>query len=276
MFDGTLSSKQGLPNMKSKRRINSTGRKRISRESIDIRMLSAVPGESLRASAAIDLSSYKFPADALLAIEAYHRSSGMRFECGTVGNQSIPPVLLLDQVDQSGSVLFRVKVTDGDGERGRLLGSAERVQPLSEDESKDRRALFPVLYRSLGQQVWKVEINEGDRPKLILNRDLPGIQHRLQTDVFMKGTLFPPAFRIVMEALSAAPNDDDGDDEAESPPWQTEWLTFCQERLGLAAPPPNDPDERQSWIEDAVDRFSAEYGFVREIRKQDRNQEEEA
>ena len=164
--------------MKSKRRINSTGRKRITRENIDIRMIPAAPGEILRASAAVDLSSYQFPPDALLAIEAYHRSSGMRFDCGTVGSQNIPPILLLDQVDQSGSVLFRVKVTDSGSERGRLLGSAERIQPLSEDEDKNRRALFPVLYRSLGEQVWKVEINSGDRPKLVLNRDVPGLPHR--------------------------------------------------------------------------------------------------
>ena len=138
--------------MKSKRRINSTGRKRIRRENIDIRMLPAQPGEVLRASAKIDLSSYKFPAEALLAIEAYHRSSGMRFDCGTIGNQSIPQLLVLDQVDQSGSVLFRVKITDSDGERGLLLGSAERIQPLSEMRIRTAAPFFPFCTEVLASR----------------------------------------------------------------------------------------------------------------------------
>lgn len=255
--------------MKSKRRINSTGRKRIRHEHIEIQMLPSRADESLRASAKIDLSSYRFPAEALLAIEAYHRSSGMRFDCGTVGEQRIPKLLLLDQVDQGGSILFRVKVTDNEGHRGLLLGSAERIQPLAENEDKDRRALFPVLYRSLGEQVWKVEINSGDRPKLILNRDVLGLQHRLENDAFMKGMLFPPAFRIVLAALASATRDDDNDDEQESPAWQAEWLKFCQETLGIASAPPIDFEEREKWVEEAVEKFSSEYGFVKEMRKQE-------
>lgn len=254
--------------MKAKRRINSTGRKRINRENIEIRMIESAAGHPLRAEASLDLSQYRFPPAALLSIEAYHRSSGMRFDCGTVGNQNIPPVLVLDQVEQTGSVLFRVKVTDAEGEVGRLLGSAERIQPLSEDEDKHRRALFPVLYRSLGDQVWKVEINPDDRPKLILNRDVPDIRHRLKADPFMKGMLFPPAFRIVAEALAREPDDDDEED-AESPTWQAEWLKFCQERLGIAEPLPSSVEDRHRWVEDAVDRFATEYGFVKDIRKQE-------
>src|SRR6185437_3163077 len=105
-------------------------------------MLESAVGQPLRAEAKLDLAAYRFPAGALLSIEAYHRSSGMRFDCGTVGNPSIPQSLLLDRVDQSGTVLFRVKVTDNTENVGQLLGSAERIQPLSEDEDKDRRSLF--------------------------------------------------------------------------------------------------------------------------------------
>lgn len=255
--------------MKSKRRINSTGRKRIRHEHIEIQMLPSRADESLRASAKVDLSSYKFPPEALLAIEAYHRSSGMRFDCGTVGDQRIPKLLVLDQVDQSGSVLFRVKVTDSNANRGLLLGSAERIQPLAENEDKDRRALFPVLYRSLGEQIWKVEINSGDRPKLILNRDLPGLQHRMESDAFMKGMLFPAAFRIVLAALAVAGQDDEEDDEQDGAAWQVEWLKFCRETLGIASAPPTDSEEREKWVEEVVEKFSSEYGFVKEIRKQE-------
>jgi hypothetical protein len=177
-------------------------------------------------------------------------------------------VLILDEVDQSGSVLFRVKVIDAREECGRILGSAERIQPSSEDEDKDRRSLFPVLYRSLGEQLWKVEINPGDRPKLILNREIPGIQHRLRTDAFLQGMLFPAAFRIVLEALAAGLHDDDADDDSEHPAWQTEWLEFCKAGLGINNPPPvSDSDERLRWVDYAVERFCSEYGFMKAIKK---------
>lgn len=251
----------------AKRRINSTGRKRIRHESVDIRMIQSDPGQPLRASAALDLGEHKFPPDALLSIEAYNRYSGMRFDCATIGQPAIPDVLVLSEVDLSGSVLFRVKVIEGQQERGRILGSAERIQPLSENEDKDRRSLFPVMYRSLGEQIWKVEINPDDRPKLIINREIPGIQHRMKHDVFLHGMLFPAAFRIVMEALAES-FQDESDEDDEQPGWQTEWLKFCQENLSVnETPPSKDADARHQWVEYAVDRFCAAHGFMNVIRK---------
>jgi hypothetical protein len=252
----------------AKRRINSTGRKRIRRESIDIRMVEAPHGQPLQATASVDLSSYGLPPSAIISIEAYRRSSGMRFECGTVGSPAIPGILVLNEVDQSGTVLFRLKVTDGEHERGRILASAERIQPLNEDENKDRRSLFPVHYRSLGEQIWLVEINAGDRPRLILNREIPDIKHRLQTEAFLQGMLFPAAFRIVMEAIVRSMNDDDEDDESESQAWQAEWLQFLKDGLGIPNKPPvKDIDEKARWIDDAVIAFCNQYGFMRAIRK---------
>lgn len=261
---------------KVKRRINSTGRKRIHRESVDIRMLQNDPGKPLRASAQLDLSEHEFPHDALVSLEAYHRSSGMRFDCGTVGQPQISDVLVLDEVDHTGSVLFRVKVVENGVERGRILGSAEKIQPLSEDENKDRRSLFPVLYRSIGEQIWKVEINPGDRPKLILNSDIPGIAYKLKNDAFLHGMLFPAAFRIVIEALAASLNDDDGDDDDEQPTWQSEWMKFCNEGLSITdTPSATDAEERQQWIEYAVERFCAEYGLMKAIRQLEARKAEE-
>jgi hypothetical protein len=248
----------------TKRRINSTGRKRINRENIDARMLDSEPNQPLRATVKLDLSAYNFPPAALISIEAYHRSSGMRFECGTVSSPSIPSVFTLNEIDNTGSVLFRVKVVDTSKEYGRILGSAERIQPLNEGEDKDQQSLFPVLYRSLGEQVWKVEINPGDRPKLILNREIPSIQHRLKTDSFLQGLLFPAAFRIVMEALVAGSSDDE-DDDSEQMAWQSEWTAFCTYRLGMT--PTTDPEKSSAWVDDAVNRFCEEHGFMKAIRK---------
>jgi hypothetical protein len=248
----------------AKRRINSTGRKKIRREEIDIRLLEAKSGEPLRAKATLALDSYKFPPESLVSIEAYHRSSGMRFDCGSVGALQIPPLLVLDQVDRSGSVLFRVKVIDAGADIGKILGVAERVQPVSEECSDGKKSLFPVVYRDLGQQVWKVEINDGDRPKLILNCGIPGISDKLRSDTLLQAFLFPAALRIVLERLVTEPDDDDDDE----PGWKIEWLEFCKDGLGIRDDPTIlEATDKLDWVERAVSGFCGIYHFMENIRK---------
>lgn len=248
----------------TKRRINFTNRKRIRREEIDVRLLETRPGEPVRVKASVSLESYGFPPSAAIAFEAYHRSTGMRFDCGTVGEPSIPDVFVLDELDQRGNLLFRIKVIDRDRDNGRILGSAERISPSSEDDDENRRSLFPVVYGSLGEEVWKVDVEYGERPVLVFNREIPGIKHRLKTDTLLQGLVFPAAFRVVLEALVR--DDDEGDDEEEG--WRSEWLQFCRERLGIDDEPPRKASQEQKeWIDDTVQRFCHEYGFMKGIRK---------
>lgn len=251
----------------AKRRLNYTGRKRIMRERINIRMLENELGEPLKAKADLDLEGMGFPADAKIIMEAYHRSSGMRFDCGTVGELRIPPVLVLDEVDHSGSVLFRVKVIDEDSDTGKILGSAERVQPKSEEIQDDRKSLFPVLFRDIGPQIWHVDFADpGAGPILILNRRIPGISQLLHENALLQGFLLPAAFRFVLERLVR--QEDAGEDDEVGSGWKAEWLEFCSETLGL----PGDPtlkqkDEREQWVDYAVEAFCEDKRLLENIKK---------
>ena len=249
----------------AKRRINFTGRKRIRREDVEISLLETRLGETMRAKAKISIDSYGFPSSAAITIEAYHRSTGMRFDCGTVSNPQIPDALILDEVDQRGNLLFRLKVIDTEVDSGRILGSAERINPSSdENDDENRRALFPVIYRSLGEEVWKVDVGYEERPALVLNREIPGIRHRLKADPLLQGLLFPAAFRVVLENL--VQDDDEGEDDNEG--WRNEWKQFCRERLGIHDDPPlRLSGDQAEWIDYAVQRFCQEYGFMKGIRK---------
>jgi len=249
----------------AKRRINSTGRKRIGRECIDINMLETTPDEPLKAKIALNLDNAGFPDSATVAVEAYHRSSGMRFDCGTVSALSIPDVFVLSEVDRSGSVLFRLKVVDNDAEPGRLLGSAERLKPKSEEDSDGRRSIFPILYRDLRQDVWKVEIEQGDRPVLIVNKRIPGFAHRLLESPMMQGLLLPAALRFVLKELVRPSETGEGDDE---PGWKDEWLEYCRNELGATDDPRELPDEssKEDWIDDAVQRFCDNLSVIDRIR----------
>lgn len=251
---------------KAKRRINSTGRKKIRRDQVDIRLLEAQAGEPLRAKATLSLDEHNFPPASVVSIEAYHRSSGMRFDCGTVGALKIPPLLVLDEVDRSGTVLFRIKVTDADCDVGKLLGSAERIQPTSEETEDGKKTLFPVIYRDLGQQIWKVEILPGSTPKLILNCAIPSISNKLHKNPLLQAMLFPAALRIVLEELTNSENDGDDDE----PGWKADWLQFCKENLGVPDDPTGPDDEGKSeWVERALKSFCGMYRFLDGIRKID-------
>lgn len=249
----------------ARRRINSTGRRKIPREHIDIRMLEALPGEPLKATANLDLEGLRFPGEALISIEAYHRSSGMRFECGTVVEPAIPPVLVLDKVDRSGSALFRLKIIDATDETGRVLGSAERIQPRSSDEGDGRRSFFPLQYRDLGPQVWKVEIIDGDRPRLIINNRIAGFQNRLMADPLVQGLLLPAALKIVLSEL-VRDQDFAEDDDVDN--WKADWFRYCKDELGHnPADVGTDEEQRAEWIDEAIRKFCAGGSFIERIRK---------
>ncbi|EKF42414.1 hypothetical protein NA8A_10143 [Nitratireductor indicus C115] len=249
----------------AKRRINSTGRKRIGRECIEISMLETAPDEPLKAKVSLKLDNQNFPGDATVAVEAYHRSSGMRFDCGTVNALNVPDVLVLSEVDKSGSVLFRLKVVDNDAEPGKLLGSAERLKPKSEDDSDGRRSIFPILYSDLRHDVWKVEIEQGDRPVLVVNKRIPGFSHKLLESPMMQGLLLPAALRFVLKDLVRVSDTGEEDDE---PGWKEEWLEYCRNELGAADDPRELPDEisKENWIDDVAMRFCENLSLVDRIR----------
>ncbi|WP_223478071.1 hypothetical protein [Oricola indica] len=251
----------------AKRRLNYTGRKRIKRENIDIRMVENAGSGPLRAKAELNLEGLGFPADARVVIEAYHRSSGMRFDCGTVGDLQIPPVLTMDEVDHSGSVLFRVKVIDEESDTGKILGSAERVQPRSDESEDGRKSIFPVLFREIGEQTWYVDFADPSAPPtLILNRRIPGISQALQDNPLLQGFLLPAALRFVLERLVR--QEDAGEDDEDESGWKAEWLEFCSDTLGLPGDPmTKDREGREEWVDNAITAFCEDMGFLKNIKR---------
>lgn len=249
----------------AKRRINSTGRRRIGRECIEISMLESLPDEPLLAKVSLNLHKQGFPGSASIALEAYRRSSGMRFDCGTIEAPEVPGVIVLNEVDGSGSVLFRLKVVDNDEEPGKLLGSAERLKPKSDDNSEGRRSLFPIIYRDLRQDVWKVEIEQGDAPKLIINKRMPSFSHKLLESPMMQGLLLPAALRFVLHELVTPSETGEAEDE---PGWKDDWLEYCRSELGAEDDPLEfvDDNAKKDWIDDVVARFCENLAFVENIR----------
>jgi hypothetical protein len=249
----------------AKRRINSTGRKKISQDKIDLRILSVAPGEPLKAKIGIDLESLDVPASAAVSVEAYHRSTAMRFDCGTVGAKKIPEILCLNELDQAGGVLFRIKIVDREDKPGKILASADRVRPSIEGEELGRKSIFPVEYRDLGQEVWRVDINDDAGPSLLLNSKIPTLMHRIHENPLIAGALLPAAFRIVLLHIADNPSEDDEDGAG----WKADWRRFWSEGLGVEDDPEDleDDDARDLWVDDVVRRYCETKAFVEKARQ---------
>jgi hypothetical protein len=249
----------------AKRRINSTGRKKISQDKIDLRLLAVVPGEPMRAKLSLDLDSLGLPASASVSVEAYHRSTAMRFDCGTIGSKKIPETLILNDLDQAGGILFRVKIVDCEAHQGKILASADRVRPSIEGEHIGRRSIFPVEYRDLGQEVWRVVIDDDAGPSLLLNSRIPTLMHRLHENPLVAGAILPAAFRIVLLHIASNPSEDDEDGVG----WKADWKRFCSEGLNVDDEPDEleDDDARDQWVADAVRRYCETRTFVERARQ---------
>lgn len=99
----------------------------------------------------------------IAVLEAYFRSSSMRFPCGTVASIAVPSSMELSEIDRGGAIRFRLLVIDAD-QTGRIIATADGLRPVRDRNSPDRQSLLPLRETDLGDQLWKV-INMGCNPR---------------------------------------------------------------------------------------------------------------
>ncbi len=240
------------------RRFNSTGRARIPRSHIEVKLQEPLDAGGFPvASASIDLTGLDLPPFAAVEIEAYFRSSSMRFPCGTVASIATPPTMELSEIDRGGAVRFRLLVIDAD-QSGRIIAAADGLRPARERNSPDRQSLLPLRETDLGDQLWKVDVDYRTGPTLLVNGTIPGLASRLREQPLFQGLILPHALRMILAELGRGQGDEEEDI------WRKDWRSFLH---GLDVPiepdDPNDPESIEDWIEHAVDVFSALKNFAR-------------
>jgi hypothetical protein len=216
--------------------INHTGRKRIDGGHVRIDLERTT--RPIRLVARFDLATLKLPPGARIWIEPFHGDLAERLDFGTVAEPvpHEPPVLRELNPDQRGFA-FRVKVVDAP--TGRLLALARRL-PVG-DPSDGRRELFKVCTRELGEEVWKVELDEASPPTLVLNRDIPDLPARLRSDAEFRAIVLPAAMRAVLLQMALTRREADEDEDV----WENRWFGFAEECAGEERP---DSDDRDGWI----------------------------
>lgn len=207
-----------------KRRLNSTGRQKITAENIAIRLIEKNGGPSCFEANLSGIAALGLDPAARVVIEAYVKTSSMRFDFGTVGAVQPPNNTDLSEIDRGAGILFRVKVIDVSGVTGRLLASSGPVRPRDEsDEEDDRKSLLPMREVDLGQAIWRLDLD--DRPVLLINRAIPDLAQQIMSDPVLQGAIFPI---VVHEVMKTVVNGTASDDEE----WVQDWLAFFSELLG--------------------------------------------
>lgn len=235
------------------RRLNYTGRKKIPRSRIAIRLVEGPRGVALF-TADYDLSGFDFAHDASVYIEAYNPHSYMRFAFGAVGVPAEPDDTRLVDMTARPLPKFRLKVVDERERHGLLLGVADKLIPLRPDEDlENRQSLLPVEFCDLGDRAWKLEL--GDWPVLELNHRVEGIAEAARSGGSFLGLVYPEVIRallhdIVIEQGQTDPEFDDDD-------WTSLWLRYALTLPGIGPPPSGAgaTSRRVEWVEDTVQAF---------------------
>lgn len=240
------------------RRLNFTHRKRINREHLEISLGRSATG-AIEFDASFDLAPYDLPTDANVFVEAYRRTTVMRFPVGTVAELKLPDVRELSEFGRPEGILFRVKVSSSEPDRGKLLAEADRISfRLPEETQEEQIPLMPVEAAELGAAVWMLDFT--DEPVLLVNDKFGDWREIVRSEIFITLVL-PEALRQVLTRILMIEKLADDDDEYKT--WQGNWVRFTQNLPGIDPLP--DLDEEQSvverWIEDVVKIFSEKSGM---------------
>ncbi len=238
------------------KRVNFTGRRRITRDCVDI---AVHDGQPRTFDATIKLEGLSFLSHyshAAVYLEATCAGSSVikRFEFGEVGKLQLPTNRTLTDLEGE-NVFFTLKVVDRTEQYGRILGIAEHIRPQKAGKQTvaGRRGILPIEPVELGQQLWQLEFREHD-VFLLVNKSIPGLVDRVRSDPVFYAAIYPEVVRrILSEAIA---QNVEIEDEADQ--WPVLWLRFGTQLHASKQEPPraNDPDDiREEWIESVVDAF---------------------
>jgi hypothetical protein len=237
------------------RRLNYTGRRRIPRSRVTVRLVPE-PDGVWAFDAGFDLSGYDFPPESSVYVEAYNATSYMRFAFGTVGAYAAPEDRRLTEITPSPLPKFRLKVVDNRERHGMLLAVADKLVPLRpEEDETHKQSLLPVDFRDLGERIWRLDLS--DWPVLELNRRIADLGEVARSADSFLALVYPEVVRRILYAAIVEEGQTDPDfDESD---WTSLWLRYACTLPNVEPPPDGVGEEalarKEQWIEQAVQAF---------------------
>ena len=234
------------------RKLNFTERAKIPRSSIRVTLRRDTDGV-LVFDPQLSFDDVAVVPSARVFIEAYYRTSFMRFDCGSVETFTPPDDRRLTEIDGTSIVRFRVKVVDNSANDHRIVAVADDIVVSEEKrESSARMPLLEVNFSdALGQQAWRV-VFESNGPVLELNNRIDDVRNVAKNDAPFFALVYPAAVRQVLTQILLVEQHDahiEGDD------WWDLWLRWASRYV---TPLPDEVEDAPFWIDDVVAAFCSE------------------
>lgn len=239
------------------RKLNFTERTKIPRANVYVALCRDDDGV-LVFDPRLSLETLPVASSARVFIEAYYRTSFMRFDCGSVGAFSVPGDRRLTEMGRTSVVRFRVKIVDdSEGEHRIVAVADDMVVSAEKPDAGGRVPLLPVNFSDeLDQQPWQISF-EPNGPVLELNNRIEDIRNVARNDAAFLALVYPAAVREVFTRILLVDRHD-GSDEGDE--WWSLWLRWAA-RYNVP-PLPHDDDEKRLWIDDVVRAFCASQRFI--------------
>ena len=237
------SSASSIPAML--RKLNFTERAKIPRSDVRITLRHDDDGV-LVFDPQISFASVAVAPASRVFIEAYYRTSFMRFDCGSVAAFRLPEDRRLTEIAETSLVRFRIKLVDDH----RIVAVADDIVVSDEKpEMSGRTPLLPVNFTdALGQQAWRVAF-EPNGPVLELNNRIPDVKDIARNDALFFALVYPAAVRQVLTQILLVDEHEAHEDGDE---WWSLWLQWAAR---YASPLPQDAEDAPFWIEEVVAAF---------------------
>jgi hypothetical protein len=243
------------------RTFNFTGKKKILREDITIRLQNGHQ-KNLVVDITLDFSDYDFPADDVhVAVEAYYPASAttMRFNLGELKKVVTYHNIALSEFEEIEDVKFRLKVIKEP--TGMILGLANgiKVTDASELQNAKQKNILPVRSIDLSDYgvLWRVRIDEQDAV-LEVEKEL-GHREQVVKSLTFKGFILPAAMhQILSKIVSSGWDPELGDPDEMS----TKWLIFAK-TMGADMPIPDVDNEE--WLDETVKLLTNRIGVRKQL-----------
>lgn len=226
-----------------RKHLNFTDRTRIRREHarVSLRPWEGDGGRSVVFDLKLDLNPYRRPewGGCRVRVEAARGNTVQRWDWGTVDVLHEPPEdqRVLREVGVGARFSVFVSAVDGSGRLFALAPSITPEQPV--------RSLVAVEESSeLGEEVWRLDFDDGDVPVLKVNTNIASITEIVRSNASFHALVIPD---ILRQVLYRAVVIDDAASDDDEPRW-TGWLRLAKHYL-----PNEDPPERSAFADHELD-----------------------
>lgn len=241
-------------------KLNFTDRVKITKDSVEIVGIQDENG--CRFDAKLDLSSYGFPENARVFVEASRQIQFRRFDFGRVGLIRIPEDRALVDFDSLQGVRFRVKVVADSDPIGLLIAECDGIRTRNaENEPVNRISLLPVGVQDIGSEIWSLDFDDED-VLLQINSRLEN-PLGLATDKVFVSLVYPTIVKLVLRQVLITDQHSDLEDLED---WRSRWLVFATGLPGVGSIPDlKNVSDVLTWIDSVGEAFSRQHRLLEDF-----------